>query len=126
MHVQMLKQNVISLTLVAGWGMGIFTVSSVGCGFANGFWTLLAWRIAMGAGEASIINLTGVSTSQTLQARQAFVSTGGEGGGGLVRSLYHLSPLYKRFAFYRYGGVTVLDVLAQHEAAQTNVVNEQV
>ena len=59
MHAQVLKQNVISLTLVAGWGMGIFTVSSVGCGFANSFWTLLAWRIVMGAGEASIINLTG-------------------------------------------------------------------
>ncbi|KAL3134907.1 hypothetical protein ABBQ32_007873 [Trebouxia sp. C0010 RCD-2024] len=42
-----------------GWGMAIFTVSSVGCGFANSFWTLLACRIVMGAGEASIINLTG-------------------------------------------------------------------
>ena len=43
----------------AGWGMGIFMVSSVGCGLANSFWTLLLCRIAMGAGEASIINLTG-------------------------------------------------------------------
>ncbi|DBA88375.1 TPA: hypothetical protein ACH3X2_004875 [Trebouxia sp. C0005] len=42
-----------------GWGMAIFMVSSVGCGFANSFWTLLVCRIIMGAGEASIINLTG-------------------------------------------------------------------
>ena len=59
MHVHLLKQHVISLTMVAGWGMGIFMVSSVGCGLANSFWTLLACRIVMGAGEASIINLTG-------------------------------------------------------------------
>lgn len=39
--------------------MAIFMVSSVGCGLANSFWTLLASRIVMGAGEASIINLTG-------------------------------------------------------------------
>ena len=45
--------------LSPGWGMAIFMVSSVGCGFANSFWTLLACRIVMGAGEASIINLTG-------------------------------------------------------------------
>jgi len=44
---------------LAGWGMAIFMVSSVGCGFANSFWTLLVCRIIMGAGEASIINLTG-------------------------------------------------------------------
>ena len=47
------------LPMLAGWGMAIFMVSSVGCGFANSFWTLLACRIVMGAGEASIINLTG-------------------------------------------------------------------
>jgi MFS family permease len=44
---------------LAGWGMAIFMISSVGCGFANSFWTLLVCRIIMGAGEASIINLTG-------------------------------------------------------------------
>ena len=59
MGVQLLEQYVLSVRVVAGWGMAIFMVSSVGCGFANSFWTLLACRIVMGAGEASIINLTG-------------------------------------------------------------------
>ena len=59
--------------------MGIFMVSSVGCGFANSFWSLLLWRIAMGAGEASIINLTGHLFHAFLtcarQAQQAHLGT---------------------------------------------------
>ena len=34
-------------------------VGSVACGFASSFWALLACRVVMGAGEASIITLTG-------------------------------------------------------------------
>ena len=59
-HVHHISVHHIDACAVStGWGMGIFMVSSVGCGFANSFWTLLACRIVMGAGEASIINLTG-------------------------------------------------------------------
>ena len=43
----------------AGWGFLIWALASVGCGLSQGFWTLLIWRVIMGAGEASIINLTG-------------------------------------------------------------------
>lgn len=46
-------------TGTAGWGFLIWAIGSVGCGLSVGFWSLLAWRIIMGAGEASIINLTG-------------------------------------------------------------------
>ena len=42
-----------------GWGLLIWTLASIGCGFAVNFWTMLLCRIAMGVGEASIINLTG-------------------------------------------------------------------
>ena len=43
----------------AGWGMVIWALSSIGCGLAPGFWTFLICRVIMGAGEASIVNLTG-------------------------------------------------------------------
>eukprot|EP00891_Asterochloris_glomerata_P005956 jgi/Astpho2/5956/Aster-02438 len=42
-----------------GWGLLIWTLASIGCGFAINFWTLMLCRIGMGVGEASIINLTG-------------------------------------------------------------------
>ena len=54
--------------------MAIFMVSSVGCGLANSFWTLLACRIVMGAGEASIINLTGEPISFTIDSSLACTS----------------------------------------------------
>ncbi|KAK9811938.1 hypothetical protein WJX73_001048 [Symbiochloris irregularis] len=44
---------------LVGWGFLIWALASVGCGLSTGFYTLLCWRIVMGAGEASIINLTG-------------------------------------------------------------------
>ena len=45
--------------LHAGWGFVIWTLGSVGCGLATDFWTFLACRIIMGAGEASVVQLTG-------------------------------------------------------------------
>ena len=41
----------------AGWGFLIWAAASVGCGLSTGFWSLLIWRIIMGAGEASIPKL---------------------------------------------------------------------
>lgn len=43
----------------AGVGFVIWTLCSVACGLAPGFWSFLAARTIMGAGEASIVNLTG-------------------------------------------------------------------
>ena len=42
-----------------GCGFGVWVAGSVACGFAPNFWALLACRVVMGAGEASIITLTG-------------------------------------------------------------------
>ncbi|KAK9904850.1 hypothetical protein WJX75_003822 [Coccomyxa subellipsoidea] len=42
-----------------GFGFGVWAIASVGCGMAPNFWTLLFCRVVMGAGEASIITLTG-------------------------------------------------------------------
>ena len=50
----------------AGWGLLIWTLASIGCGFAINFWTMLLCRIAMGVGEASIINLTGDAAAHLL------------------------------------------------------------
>lgn len=45
--------------LCAGFGFGVWALASIGCGLAPGFWVLVACRVVMGAGEASIITLTG-------------------------------------------------------------------
>ena len=45
--------------MLAGWGFVIWMLCSVGCGLAKGFWSFLVLRVIMGAGEASIVNLTG-------------------------------------------------------------------
>ena len=45
--------------MLAGWGFVIWTLCSIGCGLAKGFWSFLVLRVIMGAGEASIVNLTG-------------------------------------------------------------------
>ena len=45
--------------LHAGFGFGVWAIASVGCGLAPNFWILLLCRVIMGAGEASIITLTG-------------------------------------------------------------------
>ncbi|CAL8464686.1 g4221 [Coccomyxa elongata] len=42
-----------------GFGFGVWAIASVGCGLAPNFWVLLICRVVMGAGEASIITLTG-------------------------------------------------------------------
>ncbi|BDA49430.1 probable protein spinster homolog 1 [Coccomyxa sp. Obi] len=42
-----------------GFGFGVWAIASVGCGLAPNFWILLICRVVMGAGEASIITLTG-------------------------------------------------------------------
>ena len=43
----------------AGGGFGVWMVGSLACAFVPSFWALVAFRITMGAGEASIITLTG-------------------------------------------------------------------
>lgn len=42
-----------------GFGFAVWAIGSVGCGLAPKFWILLLCRVIMGAGEASIITLTG-------------------------------------------------------------------
>ena len=38
-------------------GLGIWTISTAGCGIAMGFWSLILCRMLVGVGEASFVAL---------------------------------------------------------------------
>ena len=51
------KQSGVSVS--AGYGFGLWMLGSLACTFVPSFWVLVTCRVIMGAGEASIITLTG-------------------------------------------------------------------